>query len=264
MQAAPVVAAFSIQPAKMHPFPYNIPAVQFAGAVIINSPITLFIGDNGCGKSTLLETLAMNLHLPLIGGAIDANSFEAAILLQLYLKISWHQKNSRGFFFRAEDFSHFIYGVERTQSGINDFFSNMRNDVKFEIIEQMSAGMNYILRDMKRNDGENMQAFSHGEAYLKILITRIDGKSIYFLDEPEAALSPARQLALLSIILEAVKKYGAQFMIATHSPIIMGLPNALLYEIKEDGMHQTAYTETEHYSLTYSFLQNPEQFVRWL
>ena len=262
--AAPFITGFSIQTGKRQPFPFNIPAVQFAGNVAISSPITLFIGDNGCGKSTLLETLALNLRLPLIGGAIDASSFEAATLLQPYLEINWHQKTGRGFFFRAEDFSHFIYGVERTQAGINDFFSDMRNEVKSDVIEQMSGRMNYSLREMKRSYGENMQAFSHGEAYLKILTTRINGKGIYFLDEPEAALSPARQLALLSIILEAVKSYGAQFMIATHSPIIMGLPGALLYEIKEDGMHQTSYTDTEHYSLTYSFLQNPEQFLRWL
>ncbi len=264
MQTAPFITRFSIQAHRTHPFPYNIPAVRFANRVAINSPITLFIGDNGCGKSTLLETLALQLRLPLIGGAIDANSFEAATLLQPHLQISWKQQTGSGFFFRAEDFSHFIYGVERSGADINAFFSDMKDELMPGVIEQMSAGMNYSLRNMKRNYGENMQAFSHGEAYLKILTTRIKGKGIYFLDEPEAALSPARQLALLSIIIEAVKKFGAQFMIATHSPIIMGLPGALLYEIKEDGMHETAYTDTEHYSLTYSFLQNPEQFLRWL
>ncbi len=109
-----------------------------------------------------------------------------------------------------------------------------------------------------------MNAFSHGEAYLKILETRINGKGIYILDEPEAALSPSRQLALISLIMDMTKNHKCQFIIATHSFIIMGFPGALLYEIKEEGFNKTDFRDTEHYIITRSFLENPEQFLRYL
>ena len=109
-----------------------------------------------------------------------------------------------------------------------------------------------------------MQAYSHGEAYLKILQTRISGKGIFLLDEPEAALSPLKQLSLISFIMEAVGQQHSQFIIATHSPIIMGLPDASLYQIQDTGFENVGYRETEHYSITKNFLDNPAQFLRFL
>lgn len=99
------------------------------------------------------------------------------------------------------------------------------------IIDKMSESMNWSLRQMRKDYGENMQAFSHGEAYLKILQTRIMNKGVFLLDEPEAALSPLKQLSLIAFILEVLKSKNAQFIIATHSPILMGIPGAMLYEI---------------------------------
>jgi predicted ATPase len=133
----------------------------------------------------------------------------------------------------------------------------MRGEVKEDVLKSMGEGMNSQLRKMKKDYGENMNAFSHGEAYLKILHTRINGKGIYILDEPEAALSPLKQLSIISLIMEVTKNYKSQFIIATHSPIIMGLPGAFLYEIKEDGIHKTDFRDTEHYTITRSFLENP-------
>ena len=124
--------------------------------------------------------------------------------------------------------------------------------------------MNYKLHQMRKNYGENMQAFSHGEAYLKILQTRIGDKIIYILDEPEAVLSPLKQLSLMSFILEVLKNKNSQFIIATHAPILMGLPGATLYEIQENSMQQVSYTETDHYRITKTFLDNPEYYLRHL
>lgn len=124
--------------------------------------------------------------------------------------------------------------------------------------------MNYSLREMRKNYGDNMQAYSHGEAYLKILQTRILNKGIYLLDEPEAALSPLKQLSLIAFILEVLKTRNAQFIIATHSPILMGIPDATLYEIQEDNMQQVKYKETDHYRITKAFLDNPETYLRHL
>jgi predicted ATPase len=128
----------------------------------------------------------------------------------------------------------------------------------------MSDSMNYSLRQMRKDYGENMQAYSHGEAYLKILQTRIGDKGIYLLDEPEAALSPLKQISLLFLVMEILKNGNTQFIISTHSPILMGIPNARIYQITEDNMEQVEYKETDHYRITKTFLNNPDYYLREL
>jgi predicted ATPase len=261
----PFIRSFSINTKKKHPFPYNIAAVLYAKDVMLNSPVTIFVGDNGCGKSTLLETLALSLHLPLIGGHIGQHpGFEAARILKPFLTIDWKRQTSKGFFFRAEDFSDFINSVENDRRKIKYDLRELEGKVDDSIIERMSESMNYSLHNMRKHYGQNMQAFSHGEAYLKILDARIGDKGIYLLDEPEAALSPLKQLSLLFLITEVVKKENAQFIISTHSPIMMGLPDAVIYEIKEDSMQKVNYEETDHYRVTKTFLNNPGNYLRHL
>jgi predicted ATPase len=263
----PFIKSFSINTDRQNPFPFNIPAVRFARQVRLDARVTIFVGDNGSGKSTLLESLAFYLKMPLIGGHISStDSFEAARLIKPYMELEWKRQTSKGFFFRAEDFSDFINGVEREKSKIAGELGDLRGKVKDSIIEElsMSENMNSTLRQMRRDYGENMQAFSHGEAYLKIIQTRIQDKGIYLLDEPEAALSPLKQLSLIAFILDVLKKDSSQFIIATHSPILMGLPDATLYEIQEDGMQPVNYKETDHYRITKTFLDNPEHYLRHL
>ena len=261
----PFIKSFSINTEKIAPFPFSVAAVQYARDVILNSKVTIFAGDNGCGKSTLLESIAYKLNLPLIGGYIKSHpGFEAARLLQPYLTIEWKRQTNKGFFFRAEDFSDFINSVEKERNKIAGGLSELKGVVDDSIIDKMSESMNFKLHLMRKNYGENMQAFSHGEAYLKILQTRIGDKGIYLLDEPEAALSPLKQLSLISFILEVLKDKNAQFIIATHSPILMGIPGASLYEILETEMRLAPYTETDHYRITKGFLDNPGRYLRYL
>lgn len=261
----PFIKSFSLHTNKPHPFPFNIPAVKFAKQIALDKGVTLFVGDNGCGKSTLLESIAYAVNLPLIGGAIGSSpGFDAARALKPYLTIEWGRKNSKGFFFRAEDFSDFINGIEKEKNKIAWDLQELKGEVDDAIINQMSEGMNYRLHEMRKDYGSDMQAFSHGEAYLKILQTRIEDKGIYLLDEPEAALSPLKQLSLIAFIMEALKNGNTQFIIATHSPILMGIPGALLYEIQEDGMQQVGFKETDHYRITKSFLDNPDSYLRRL
>lgn len=267
--AKPVVMAFlnsfSIMTGKTAPFPFNIPAVRFAKDIRLNKDVTIFVGDNGSGKSTLLETLALHLNLPLIGGFIkNMDGFQAAATLKPFVEVEWKNQTQKGFFFRAEDFSQFVNSVEIEKSKIRSDLGELEGNVDDSIIQQMTESMNYSLRAMRRDYGENMQAFSHGEAYLKILQTRIAGKGIYILDEPEAALSPLRQLSLMAFILEVLKEKKSQFIMATHSPILMGTPGACIYEIKEEGIVETDYRETEHYRITKTFLDNPEFYLRHL
>lgn len=117
---------------------------------------------------------------------------------------------------------------------------------------------------VRKDHGQELQDFSHGEAYLHILQQKVRGTGIYVLDEPEAALSPARQLSLLHFMREHVKTHRSQFIIATHAPIIMAFPGAGLYEIGPDGMERKPLTELEHYTLTRAFLDAPERFLRQL
>ena len=183
----PFLRSFSINTSKTAPFPFNIPAVRAAKNVLLDA-VTIFVGDNGSGKSTLLEGLAMRLQLPLIGGHIRlTDGFEAAGLLQPYLQLEWKRETRKGFFFRAEDFSDFVNSVENERNKITSSLSDLEGVVDDSIIRQMSDSANYTLREMRKTYGDNMQAFSHGEAYLTILQTRIADKGIYLLDEPEAA-----------------------------------------------------------------------------
>jgi predicted ATPase len=259
------IHSFSVNTTKINPFPFNIPAVQFAKDIELNAQVTIFVGDNGSGKSTLLEALALNAGLPLIGGHIANHpGFDAARLLQPYLKIDWKRQTYQGFFFRAEDFSDFINSVEKDRLKIAGDLGELKGKVDDAIINKMSESMNFSLREMRKQYGENMQAFSHGEAYLKILQTRIGNKGIYLLDEPEAALSPIKQLSLMSLILEVVKNNNTQFIIATHSPILMGFPEASIYQIQDDSMQKVLFTETDHYRITKTFLDNPAHYLRYL
>jgi predicted ATPase len=261
----PFLKSLTIDTNKTHPFPYNIAAIRFAKDIVINKGVTIFIGDNGCGKSTLLESLALKLKLPLIGGFVtDSSGFEAARILQPYLKIDMKRETSKGFFFRAEDFSDFINSVDNDKRRIFEDLRDLRGVVDDSIVNQMSDSMNYSLREMRKNYGEKMQAFSHGEAYLKILQTRIGDKGIYLLDEPEAALSPIKQISLLFLIVEILKKGNTQFIISTHSPILMGIPGATIYQVTEDNMEVTEYKETDHYRITKTFLNNPDYYLREL
>lgn len=261
------IKSFSIDTEKQNPFPFNIPAVKFAKDIALGNTINIFVGDNGSGKSTLLEAIAYKVNLPLIGGFIKANNrtgFEAAEMLDPYLNIEWKRQINRGFFFRAEDFSDFINAVERENNKIAGDLHELKGVVDDSIIKRMTESMNFSLHEMRKNYGENMQAFSHGEAYLKILETRIGDKGIYLLDEPEAALSPLKQLSLMSLILEVVKNKNTQFIMATHSAILMGIPGAVIYEIREDEMQKVDFKDTDHYRITKTFLDNPEYYLRHL
>jgi predicted ATPase len=258
------IRSFSINTNKQQPFPFNIPAVRFAKNIALDK-INIFIGDNGSGKSTLLETIAYSINLPLIGGFIkDVKDFEAARILKPYLQLDWKRDTQVGFFFRAEDFSAFVDSVEKERIKLKSQLHDLYGHVSDAVIEQMIESQNNSLMEMRKKYGKDMLGFSHGEAYLEILQTRIKSKGVYLLDEPEAALSPLKQLALIVFILEMMKHNNAQFIIATHSPILMGIPGALLYEIREAEMEQVEFRNTEHYRITKTFLENPEAYLRHL
>ena len=258
------LASFNINTDKQHPFPFDIPAVKFSKDVDLSNPVTFFIGDNGTGKSTLLETIAYRLQLPHMDGSdYGKKSFQAARTLLPYLEFSWKKERSIGFFFRAEDFGDLLNSVDRRDAYIYDSLRELKDQVPDHIIQEMRENANYQIHHIRKNYGQELQSFSHGEAFLHIMQERVHkSRGIFLLDEPEAALSPTKQLSLLYFIQEHLKSNLSQFIIATHSPILMSYPNATIYEITEENMNKTSLEQTEHFSVTKSILNNPGAFFK--
>lgn len=261
----PYISSIHFDTEKTQPFPYNVPSIRFAKNLELKAPITFFIGDNGTGKSTLIETIAFRLQLPHMDGSGYAKrSFDAARTLVPYLNLGFRINRTVGFFFRAEDFGDYLNSVDRSDARIHSLMGIKEGEVPEHIMKEMKDNANFQIHHMRKNYGQELQSFSHGEAYMKIIQEKITSRGIYILDEPEAALSPAKQLSLIYFIQEHLNNHRSQFIIATHSPILMGIPKARIFEINEKGMQETPLEETEHYSITKTFLNNPDLYLRHL
>lgn len=221
-------------------YPFTIPSIQQLDRLELRSSVTFFIGENGSGKSTLLEGIADKCEFPAAGGGrnntYDVHASESA--LGDYLRLSWMPKVTNGFFLRAESFYHFA-----------SYLDQMADD----------DGMPDIY---EAYGGRSLHEQSHGESFLSLFTNRFGRKGLYLLDEPEAALSPQRQLAFLRIMHDLVKKKEAQFIIATHSPILMGFPDASIVSFDGESLKEIAYDETDHVQITRYFMQHREDFLR--
>ena len=247
------------------PYPYNVPAIKFAKDIWLDNPISFFIGDNGTGKSTLIESIAYRLQLPHMDGAeYPMRSYEGAWALSKYIQLTFAIDRPIGFFFRAEDFGDYLNSVQRQDVNLHNQLSYLEGEVPDDILQSMKDNANAQLHHVRENFGQDLRTFSHGEAYLHIIQQKIRSRGIYILDEPEAALSPARQLSLIYYILDHLKNFNSQFIIATHSPILMSIPNSTLYEITQDDMQKKDVAETEHYMITKGFLNHPEMYLEHL
>lgn len=261
----PYIKSVSINTERVHPYPYDIPAINFAKDLDLSGSINFIIGENGTGKSTLLETIACRLQLPhMDGSGYSKKSFSAARELVSYLDLQWNIDRPVGFFFRAEDFGDFLNSVERTGNTLGKQMSELYGNVPDHIIESMKNSANYQLHHVRRNFGQELDSFSHGEAYLHIMHQKINRPGVYLLDEPEAALSPSKQLSFMYFLNEHLNQHNSQFIIATHSPMLMAYPNASIYEVTDDSMLKTPLENTDHYSITKSFLNNPTSYFRHL
>ncbi|MCI9425217.1 MAG: AAA family ATPase [Flavonifractor sp.] len=223
----------------------GLPAVRYlleGGRLDLDAPVTFLVGENGSGKSTLLEAIAVGYGFNAEGGTRNFNFSTRATHSELcqYLTLSRVRYPKDGFFLRAESF----YNVA----------SN---------IDDMDEGPSFGGRVIDSYGGVSLHKQSHGESFLSLVQNRFGGHGLYLLDEPEAALSPARLLTLLGQI-HALVDEDSQFIIATHSPILMAYPEARIYQLSEDGITPTAYRETEHYCLTRRFLEDPERMLRYL
>ncbi|HWP95451.1 MAG TPA: AAA family ATPase [Syntrophomonadaceae bacterium] len=221
-------------------FPYNIPALQGLGNIELTGNVTFFVGENGSGKSTLLEGLAIKCGFQLMGGGraslVDAHEDHHS--LEELITLSWLPKVKTGFFLRAETFYNYASYIDELAK------------------ESPEAYQPY--------GGQSLHKQSHGEAFLSLFLNRFHMQGIYLLDEPEAALSPQRQLAFLRLIWKLEQSGQAQFIIATHSPILMAYPGATILDFDQSPMQETVYENTEHYFITKRFLNDRKKFLEEL
>lgn len=224
-------------------YPFSLNAVKHLRNLKLHPAVTFIIGENGSGKSTLLEAIAVAWGFNPEGGSrsFQFGTRQSHSVLHGHLRLVRGLKTPRdGYFLRAESFFNVATEIEKLDE---------------EVANAPKIGPAYGSRPLHEQ--------SHGEAFLSLMTERFHGNGLYLLDEPEAALSPNRQLAVLSQIHHLVKG-NSQFIIATHSPILMAYPNATIYQLADDGIHQVAYTDTEHYAVTRSFLDNHVQMLEIL
>lgn len=242
---------------KVDTFPFNIPLIKKFKEIDFYQPVTFFVGENGSGKSTLLEAIAAGIGSIAVGGEDiqQDKTLENAKRLSDQLKFVWQKKTNRGFFLRAEDFFGFAKRTNQMTQELEEVASEYEGLAKQAILKEKA--------DLVRRYGDNLDENSRGESFLKLFQARFVPGGLYLLDEPEAPLSPLRQLSLISMLKEMVNQ-NSQFIIVTHSPILMAFPGASILSFDTYPLKEVAYDELEHVSLTKAFLNNPESFLRHL
>ena len=226
----------------------NLPIIKYLSKekeLCFSSNVTFFVGENGTGKSTLLEAIAVAYGFNAEGGSKNFTFSTNQTHSELYEHISIAKRGFArdGFFLRAESLYNVATNIEQIDSEEYEF-------IKPPMVIEGYGGIS--LHDQ-----------SHGESFLSIVQNRFFGNGLYILDEPEAALSPNRLLSLIVEINSLIKK-DSQFIIATHSPILMTFPNAQILEFSQSGIKSVNYQETDHFRLTKTFLENPEKMLHYL
>jgi predicted ATPase len=249
-------------------FPFSVPIIRHLERLDMGQSITFLVGENGSGKSTLLEGIAAAAKLPAVGSeSVDRDAtLGAQRALARSLALVWNRHVARGFFLRAEDFF-----------GFTKALSKMREELleRLRAVDEEYAGSSSVARglakgpalaslaDMERRYGVNLDENSHGQSFLKLFQTRFVPGGLYLLDEPEAPLSPQSQLALLAMIGDMVKQ-DAQFIIATHSPILLGARGATIYNCDRVPIERAEYEDLDHVVITRDFLNGRDRFLRHL
>jgi predicted ATPase len=214
-------------------YPYIIPAVRQLDKLVFHPDMTFIIGENGTGKSTIIEAIAVALGFNPEGGTkyglFEFNHTHSSLHENLTVAKSFKSPKD-GYFLRAESFYNLASKID-------------------EFKKEIDYG------------GESLHTLSHGEAFMATLVHKLRGEGIYIMDEPEAALSPARQIAALEVMHSLIQK-GAQFIIATHAPILMAYPGAHIYQCHTEGIDKIdSFEDTEHYRVTKAFIENPKRIL---
>lgn len=253
---------------NVNSFPFNVPLIKNLSKIELNSSVTILVGENGTGKSTLLESIAAAVDSIVVGSeSIKTDkTLVYARLLAKHLKLTWNYKTRRGFFMRSEDFFNYSRKMsEMREDMIADLQRVDReygNKSKFTQ-DQARASFLSSINGIESRYGESLDACSHGESFLTLFQSRFVPKGLYILDEPEAPLSPLRQYSLMMIIKEMVEK-DSQFIIATHSPILMAYPDAEIFSCDDNELQKVEFNELKHVNFTRDFLNNPNSYLKRL
>jgi predicted ATPase len=242
----PLLRAVVVREDAQQPvWPWTVPVLRSLERLDLHPGVTFLVGENGTGKSTLVEGIAVAAGFPPEGGSLGfgAHTRDEVAALADGLRLERGYRRPRtGFFLRAESFFNVATEIDRLEE---------------EARELKIAGL------LGAYGGVSLHERSHGEGFLALALHRFGPDGLYVLDEPEAALSPQSSLALLRRMHDLVDA-GSQFVIATHSPILMGYPDAWIYELSDRGAERVEYDATDHVRLTRSFLGDRERFLREL
>jgi predicted ATPase len=242
--------AIAASKAEQKRFPLNIPAFRNFGNMEFHKDVTFFVGKNGSGKSTLLEAIAQIMGM---GGQGGTGNFSSTKSIQTRYRASLDDDSGQS------GLDHYLKPVRGAYRPKDRFF------LRAESLYNIGTYLEDLADDpdantsrevvFKRYGGKSLHHCSHGESFMTLLVETFGGSGLYLLDEPEAALSPSRQLAALVRINDLVQQ-NSQFIIATHSPILMAYPNSIIYLFDESGYKKVEFEETEHYRITHDFLKN--------
>lgn len=224
-------------------YPFSIPALRELDTLRFHPQVTFFVGENGSGKSTLLEAIAIRAGFNAEGGTRNFSFATRRSHSELceYVRLGRSGRTIRdGFFLRAESYFNLATEIER--------------------LDAEPLGGACVIDSY---GGRSLHEQSHGESFLALVKHRFGADGLYVLDEPEAALSPARQLSLLAA-MHALCAQGSQFVIATHSPLLLAYPEATIYVLDDDGLAATDYDDVDHVQLTRDFLRDPQRYLRHL
>ena len=255
-------------PSNTKEFPFTLEVIRTLPKIEFTSPVTFLVGENGSGKSTFLEALACAVGAITVGAEeVKTDKTLAAVRkLALHFRLAWQQRTHKGFFLRAEDF----FGYARRLAQIRVEMENELKEVDDTYQGRSKMASDYAkmpyarsIGDLEQRYGRGLDSRSHGESFLSLFQSRFVPNGLYLLDEPEAPLSPLRQLSFISLLKQMVEQ-NSQFIIATHSPIIMAFPEAAILSFDSTPIRNITYDEVEHVSLTRAFLNNPEAYLKHL
>jgi predicted ATPase len=249
-------------------FPFYLDVVKSLREMEFSSPVTFFVGENGSGKSTIMETLACAVNSVTVGSeSVKTDKTLAAVRkLSLYFRLSWTKRTHKGFFLRAEDFFGYAKKMKQTQEELQGELEKVEGE--YQGRSQLAADLARLpyaneLNAIQRRYGEGLDTHSHGESFMALFQTRFVPDGLYLLDEPEAALSPTRQLTFIAALKQMVEQ-NSQFIIATHSPIILAFPDATILSFDGGFIRKVKYEQLEHVKLTKDFLDSPQSFLKYL
>jgi len=250
-------------------YPFAVPAVASLHAMPLefDAPVTFLVGENGSGKSAILEGIACAAGAIAIAGDDPQRdpTLAPARALAKRLRLTWRARTQRGFFLRAEDFFGYAKYIAMLKAGLEEDLAAFDAEPGPDSYGRGLARGAYLreIGELRRTD-RTVNETSHGESFIELFQRRFVPRGLYLFDEPEAPLSPVRELAMLAVLLQMVGEGESQFIIATHSPILMAFPGATIYCLDAGAPRQVAWGDVEHVTVTRDFLNDPETYLRLL